>query len=495
MKILLLSLNWKDSEELGAMTDASRAMPIEYTYVSSVLFEKNIDHDFIDLWVRNQKIEDIENELINYDIVVINSAPSYLFWRDGVKNIKQVVKAAKKVKEIHSKCFTLLVGPHGTVLPATFDDSGLDAIIRGEPDFLVYDVAKSLMETGKVETAPGIHVAVNGKFEGEVESIEIPDLTALPPMRYDKFKFEDYPHPRVYGDVPAGSNTVIYEASRGCPFSCSYCFKVGFRDKFREKSEEQIDRELGELKAKGVNYIYLIDEIFLLKKDWSIKILSLLKKHQMKWGCQTRPSLLKPEIVDAIIESGTAGLIQIGLEHTDSEVLKAMRKNETDVDMLADALHRLTEHDISIDLFLVTGLPKDTPEKLQSMSKDFRKFPLDKIHWIIHVAMPLPQTPLWDLAIKEGANLNGWDDIEENEGLIQSGFRDMKHIQVESFILSGKLNVFRDLMRIKKAPGKIINYLKLTKHFLDTLLPRLMMGVTAKLSELRKEKNWEKALS
>ena len=62
------------------------------------------------------------------------------------------------------------------------------------------------------------------------------------------------------------------------------------------------------------------------------------------------------DYVNNILEQGMAGLIQVGLEHTDSEVLKAIRKGETDLKQLSESLHRLAEANITIDLFIVTAV-------------------------------------------------------------------------------------------------------------------------------------------
>ena len=52
------------------------------------------------------------------------------------------------------------------------------------------------------------------------------------------------------------------EFARGCPWACNFCNKTLFRNKFREREVEALLTEIDRLVARGVDYIYFIDEIF-----------------------------------------------------------------------------------------------------------------------------------------------------------------------------------------------------------------------------------------
>ena len=53
------------------------------------------------------------------------------------------------------------------------------------------------------------------------------------------------------------------EASRGCPYNCTFCAKENFRDLYRRRPPSVVLEEVDRLRAQGVEYIYFIDEIFL----------------------------------------------------------------------------------------------------------------------------------------------------------------------------------------------------------------------------------------
>ena len=52
------------------------------------------------------------------------------------------------------------------------------------------------------------------------------------------------------------------EFARGCPWNCAFCNKQLFRNKFRERDVDAVLLEIDRLIARGVDYVYFIDEIF-----------------------------------------------------------------------------------------------------------------------------------------------------------------------------------------------------------------------------------------
>jgi radical SAM superfamily enzyme YgiQ (UPF0313 family) len=479
MNVLLLSLNWGNSDEMGAMTREAMALPLEFAYLSTELGKRGVAHDFVDCWVHNYTMPDIRAQIERADAIVICSSPSYVFWRDGVINIRLVTRTVHAIKEINPSVVIILIGPHGTVVPESFNGLPIDYLFRGEPDLIVPQLIANLRDqVPDGDKLPGVMKRTGDGFVGASRGVEVDNLDDLAPIRLDKFRIADYPHPPVYGAVEPGKLAMLYEASRGCPYSCIYCFKVNFRDKFRAKSLEHIEAELKDLAAHNVGYVYLIDEIFFKDRVWSTGVMALLKKYHIRFGCQTRPILLNTAMVDAIVELGCAGLIQIGLEHTDAEVLKTMRKGDTNMEVLAASLHRLADANIAIDLFLVTGLPGDTREKILAMSDIFESFPMKRINVISHGAMPLPGTRLWEMGIEQGHALKDWDDVTRNKGMIGTKFTDPDEMALASFQLVGRLNAIEDRQTIEAGEGGYYHYLKLAKHTLDHMFPRVMRAAT-----------------
>ncbi len=57
------------------------------------------------------------------------------------------------------------------------------------------------------------------------------------------------------------------EFSRGCPYGCVFCNRRFFRRRYRERALDRVLAELRRLRARGVDYVYFIDEVFGLGKS------------------------------------------------------------------------------------------------------------------------------------------------------------------------------------------------------------------------------------
>jgi anaerobic magnesium-protoporphyrin IX monomethyl ester cyclase len=89
------------------------------------------------------------------------------------------------------------------------------------------------------------------------------------------------------------------EFARGCPWSCSFCNKTLFRNKFRERSVDEVLLEVDRLIGRGVNYIYWIDEIFGVGKNVS-HLLEELAKRPISIGFQSRIDLWDEQSLDLL---------------------------------------------------------------------------------------------------------------------------------------------------------------------------------------------------
>jgi len=111
------------------------------------------------------------------------------------------------------------------------------------------------------------------------------------------------------------------EASRGCPFTCTFCAKTNHRDRYRRRPLSTIAAELDDLIAKGVGYVYFIDEIFL---PWN-ELIELLTERPVRFGIQTRIDLWSPEQLDRLGEAGCVS-IEAGIESVSEEGRQALDK-------------------------------------------------------------------------------------------------------------------------------------------------------------------------
>jgi B12-binding domain/radical SAM domain protein of rhizo-twelve system len=110
------------------------------------------------------------------------------------------------------------------------------------------------------------------------------------------------------------------EFARGCPWACTFCNKTLFRNKFRERTVEAVLTEIDRLVARGVDYIYFIDEIFGVGKN-VLRLLEGIAERPVKIGFQSRIDLWNEQTLDLLgrahcisMECGIESITEAGRE-------------------------------------------------------------------------------------------------------------------------------------------------------------------------------------
>ena len=131
--------------------------------------------------------------------------------------------------------------------------------------------------------------------------------------------FSDLP-----GEVPGRLGAEL-EFARGCPWSCSFCNKTLFRNKYRERNPDHLLQEIDHLISRGVGYIYFIDEIFGVGQNVR-KLLEGVAERPVAIGFQSRIDLWDEESL-ALLGRAHCISFECGIESITEEGRAAMRKN------------------------------------------------------------------------------------------------------------------------------------------------------------------------
>jgi hypothetical protein len=115
-------------------------------------------------------------------------------------------------------------------------------------------------------------------------------------------------HHHRFDAQPIGPGAEM-EASRGCPYHCTFCAKDNFRNNYRKRPLGVILQELDRLIAQGIEYVYFIDEIFLPDNA----LLAALSQRHIKLGIQTRIDLWNEAALTALAKAGCVS-IEAGVE-------------------------------------------------------------------------------------------------------------------------------------------------------------------------------------
>jgi B12-binding domain/radical SAM domain protein of rhizo-twelve system len=155
--------------------------------------------------------------------------------------------------------------------------------------------------------------------QGDVQAA---DLGKLPALHWpDAWIWRHRHHHHRFDREPSGPGAEM-ETSRGCPYHCSFCAKIDFRDRYRRRPLDVIAEELDGFVEQGVEYVYFIDEIFLPNRE----LLQLIEQRGIQFGIQTRLDLWKPELIELLGRAGCVS-IEAGVESLSAEGRAQLDKN------------------------------------------------------------------------------------------------------------------------------------------------------------------------
>ncbi|RVD64048.1 MULTISPECIES: TIGR04295 family B12-binding domain-containing radical SAM protein [unclassified Mesorhizobium] len=304
MKIALVNPFWTydDSIYFGCRQPH---LPLELGYSKALL--EAAGHEVLMLDGQLQKLDNsgLCERVADFApaMTVVSTAPTYLFWRCAPPELRVPADFLNRLAGRGGR--TVAVGPHGSATPApTLRKLGVDIVVRGECEEVVEQLARRDDWSAVPSTAylRDARVVSNG-------GVHASSFADHPPLEWpaDWIAAHSHHHHR-FDDNQVGFGAEV-EASRGCPYNCSFCAKIDFRDAYRRRNHEAVVAEIDRLIAQGVGYIYFIDEIFLPQKA----LLEALVDRDVKFGVQTRIDLWKPELLELL---GAAGCVSIeaGLE-------------------------------------------------------------------------------------------------------------------------------------------------------------------------------------
>jgi anaerobic magnesium-protoporphyrin IX monomethyl ester cyclase len=327
-------------------------LPLELGYSQALLQRAGHETLLLDGHLFGQTVETLcaEIEAFGADMTVVATAPSYLFWRCAQPELRVPAEFLRSLGANGGR--TVAVGPHGSVTPtATLRKLSIDAVVRGECEELVLQLA----EAQDWSLVPSIGLRESGEIRitGGPAAASFVDL---PPLRWpDTWVARHRHHHHRFGGAQIGPGAEV-EASRGCPYNCSFCAKIDFRDQYRRRDLDALLAEIDGLAGQGVRYLYFIDEIFLPQRP----LLEALVRRDLQFGVQTRIDLWKPELLELLGQAGCVS-IEAGIESLTVEGRAALAKRcKLDTEDLAALLIEARRHVPFVQANLI-GMDQDQP--------------------------------------------------------------------------------------------------------------------------------------
>lgn len=279
-----------------------------------------------------------------------------------------------------------IVSGGGLATPSSdllFKHTEVDVTVIGEGEQMMLDLCQAVEAGADLSEVRGICFRRNGRVVMNETRKNISDIDTIPFPAWDLLPMEIYLKNPIWGDVANNSSgfredvrvtkSMNIISSRGCPFSCRYCFHLFGRSNYRFRSPQNVVEEIEILVDRyGVDFIGFVDDNMMASEKQIMEFCDLIekKKFPITWGCHGRVTSAKPEILERMAEAGCVW-IGYGIESGSQKMLDAMNKRAT-VEQAKKAIINTRKAGIYPNTTFIFGYPGESLESIQE-TIDFKK--------------------------------------------------------------------------------------------------------------------------
>lgn len=290
-----------------------------------------------------------------------------------------------------------------------FDRTPVDITVAGEGEQTILELCRTIQTNGSLSEVAGICYRQNDHIESNAQRKNIEDLDTVPFPAWDLLPMDIYLKNPIWGDVAGNSSgfrkdvnitrSMNIIASRGCPYSCNYCYHLFGRSSFRFRSVHNIAAEIEILVNRyGVDFIGFVDDNVMASEKRMLAFCDLMenKRFPITWGCHGRVTSAKPELLNRMAELGCVW-IGYGIESGSQKILDAMNKKAR-IEQAKKAIQNTRKAGIYPNTTFIFGYPGETLETIQETVEFKREMGIECGSFF---ATPYPGTPLYEQTRKQ----------------------------------------------------------------------------------------------
>ena len=321
---------------------------------------------------------------------------------------------AVKLKQKFPDSKVGFIGPFPSRYPEYFK---ADFVIVGEPEsFFLYQ-----FYTDK------------NKYKRIIKTKKIIKMDDLPTPDFSGFPIKQYSYFPALNKKPV----LTLQASRGCPYSCSYYCAYGAYQgsKYRKRSPEKIINDIKTLiKKHNVKSIQFRDPTFGLDKKQIGGLCDLIIDNKIKidWGIETRMDLLNFKFIKKMADAGLKN-INVGIETIDDNIAKVNKRGLDKKNHQEEIVKFCKKIGVKISAFYIFGYKGDNKETIKRLIDYSLK--LNTIGARFAINTPFPGTFFYEELKKEGKiknfNLKDYNSfclVFEHENLNLKDLNELKEI-------------------------------------------------------------------
>ncbi len=369
-------------------------IPYGLATIASVLRAEGHSVDLFDVNALRPEFADVERFLASrrWDLVGLSGLITTYAWQKRI---------AAVLRERQPGAFLVSGGGLATCVPEfALEKIALDAAVLGEGERTMAELAagKRPVDVDGLALRDGDGV----KFTNPRRNIA--DLDTVPYPAWDLLPMDVYLKNPIWGGTAANSSgfpedvkverSMNVISSRGCPYSCKFCYHLFGRGRYRFRSAENIAGEVDLLvRDYGVDFIGFVDDNFMASRRLVSDFCELLgrRNYKVRWGCHGRVDSARPEVLRQMRDAGCVW-IGYGVESGSPKILKAMGK-QTSVEQAEAAILAARDAGIFANATFIYGYPGEDEQTVRETLEFKRRLGINVTSFY---ATPYPGTPLFE---------------------------------------------------------------------------------------------------
>lgn len=304
------------------------------------------------------------------------------------------LKTAETVKDVSKETIVVFGGPHVTIYPEeTLAHKNVDYIVRQEGEYSFKLLLDNLNNSEGLNKIKGIGYKLQNRpvITEEPELIEdlgalpFPDRRLIPIEKYRSILSDNFP-------------VTTSMTSRGCPFNCIYCERMGKR--FRAVPAGKVVEEIEDCLSLGIKEVFFHDDTFTVDKERVRSICGLImdKKLKFSWDVRSRVDTVDYDLLKLMYRAGCRR-ISFGVESSSPLVLKNLRKNIT-LQQISEVFSWCRKIGLITLADFMLGSPGEKLSDVKNSINFAKKLKADYVQFSI--TTPYPQTDLYKEALNRG---------------------------------------------------------------------------------------------
>ena len=290
-----------------------------------------------------------------------------------------------------------------------------------------YRLAREFKQRGKIVVAGGPHATFwadevlahdcDAVVIGETETVweQLLDDAARGTLQKKYFgqptSLENIPTPRY--DLLSSRFFVrrVIQATRGCPFACSFCSVPAINPGYRMRPVPDVIRDIAYDDFPfwwQRKVVWFWDDNLTARRTYIKELLRAMIPLKKWWLTQTSMDIAQdPELLDLMQASGCIGVF-FGIESFGEESLQAANKRHNRVEYYRECIEKVHQRGIAVMAGFIAGFDGDTPQSIIAMADQLYEIGVDVP--FLSVLTPYKGTALYDKMEEESKLLKerGW---------------------------------------------------------------------------------------